>query len=217
MPCGSEEAVEPPERVTRMASTEVSAPTRSARLGGLTPGPRPGAHRDQPPHLTVVHGRTSCPSTPGHRPGVNSPGPACAGNPCDSEEAVQPPERVTRMASAKVSAPTRSARLAGFNPAPTARGSPRPTPPPAGRARPDELSVDPGAHPPQPPHRRAARRTPGAAPEPGAPARRAAVRQQTLIAPNPGAWPGGWPTRTAHAVDNRAAVEEAMQGPPRHD
>src|SRR2546430_14280082 len=116
MPCGSEEAVEPPERVTRMASAEVSAPTRSARLGGLTPGPRPGAHRDQPPHLTVVHGRTSCPSTPGHTPRVPQPGRPRAAAPAHTEKDGQPPEGGTRVDPASRRVPTQNARVGWLNP-----------------------------------------------------------------------------------------------------
>src|SRR5437764_14488850 len=54
-----------------------------------------------------------------------------------------------------------------------------------------------------------------AAARPLTPGRPPGVRPRTLIFPNPGAWPRGWPTQTARAVDNRAAVEEAIQGRPR--
>src|SRR5438477_5560979 len=56
-----------------------------------------------------------------------------------------------------------------------------------------------------------------AAARPLTPGRPPGVRPRTLIFPNPGAWPRGWPTQTARAVDNRAAVEEAIQGRPRDD
>src|SRR5204863_6630015 len=103
-------------------------------------------------------------------------------------QGVAAPERVTRMASAEVSAPTPGARLGGLTPG-RRPGAHRDQPPPAGPSAAVARSLTPG--------------------------RPAGVRPQTLIVPNPGAWPRGWPTQTVRAVDNRAAVEEAMQGRPR--
>jgi len=160
-----------------MASAKVSAPTRSARLGGLTPGPRPGAHRDQPPHLTVVHGTGGVvPKPRGTAPGSTHPDlhalaiRATVKRPCAPAAGTRDPHGLCRGVRSDA-----ERSLGWVNPGPTARGSPRPTPTPDGRARPDELSVDPGAHRDQPPHRRAERGSRGASVDVGAASRRAAT------------------------------------------
>src|SRR6266700_4335087 len=59
-----------------MASAGESAPTPSARSSGLTPGRRPGAHRDQPPHRPTVHSTGGVSLNPrAHGPGLTATSP----------------------------------------------------------------------------------------------------------------------------------------------
>ncbi len=187
-----------------MASAGESAPTPSARSSGLTPGRRPGAHRDQPPHRPTVHSTggvslnprahgpgltaTSPPGTGrlrttlarvrvrrprGTAPGLTHPGPACAGNPCDGEEAVHAGRRdaTTRTVYSAAAHSTPFFPSGWVNPGPTARGSPRPTSTPADRAQhrrsvPKPPGPRPRAHRNQPPGTGRLRTNTGARPCP---------------------------------------------------